>query len=118
MRRPNRRVAVALTVIPGLGQLYNGQPRKALFYVIGTVFTIGPAVVLLITGERIGHSLLESHIGGLFLLVAVVSVLLFIALFVLGLFAWASAGIDAWRSAEEISKGDAGEAGRRRFFRL
>src|ERR1700737_626456 len=66
LRRPNRRLAVALTVIPGLGQLYNGQPRKALFYVIGTVFTIGPAVVLLITGERIGHSLLESHIGGLF----------------------------------------------------
>ena len=118
MHRPDRRIALALTVIPGLGQLYNRQPRKALFYVIGTVFTLAPAVALLITGENIGHALLRSHVGALFLLVAVVSVLLFIGLFVLGLFAWASAGIDAWRSATALSRGDATEAERRGVFRL
>jgi hypothetical protein len=116
--RPDRRIALALSVIPGLGQLYNGQPRKALFYVLGTLLTIGPAVLILVTGERIGHALLASHIGAVFLLVATLSVILFIALFVLGLFAWASAGIDAWRSAVAISEGDQGEAVRRRFFRL
>ena len=38
-------VAAGLSIIPGLGQLYNGQPRKALYYFLWTLCTIGPAIL-------------------------------------------------------------------------
>ena len=40
---PTRRSPSASSIVPGLGQLYNRQPRKALFFFLWTVFTIGPA---------------------------------------------------------------------------
>lgn len=117
-RRPNRRVAAALSVLPGLGQLYNGQPVKAALYFSATLLTMGPAVLLITNGERIGHALLSSRAFAVFFIVAFVSVLLFLALFVLGLFLWASAAVDARRSAEAIGAGRADEAARSWFFRL
>lgn len=112
------RIAAGLSVIPGLGQLYNGQPRKALFFLAGTVFTIGPALVLLVVGESFGHSLLGgSHVAPFFI-VAFGSVLVFLVLFVLGLFVWASAGADARRTAKAMGKRDAAEAARVSFFQL
>ena len=74
--------------------------------------------MLLITlGEGWGHSLLDQHHLALFLLVAFGSVLLFLLLFVLGLFFWASAVTDARRTA--AAQGEGGEeAARTWFFRL
>jgi hypothetical protein len=118
LRRPNPGVAAGLSIIPGLGQLYTGQPRKALWYLFWTVFTIGPAVLLIMAGQSIGHSLLTHGSGALFLLIALVSVFAFIGLFLAGLFIWASSIIDAYQSAVAIGAGDTERAAQRRMFRL
>jgi hypothetical protein len=118
LRRPNPQIAVGLALVPGLGQLYNLQPRKALYFFLWTLFTIGPAVVLIIAGQSVGHALLTRHLGALFLLVALVSVFAFLSLFIAGLFIWASSAIDAWQSAVAIGAGDLELAARRRMFRL
>src|ERR1700685_3374634 len=86
LRRPNPGVAAGLSIIPGLGQLYIWYPRKAVYYFLWTVFTIGPAVLLIMAGQSIGHTLLTHHSGALFLLMALVSVFLFIRLFLGRLF--------------------------------
>ena len=121
-RRPTMRhdwhVAVALSVIPGLGQLYNGQWRKALFFLIGTVLCLGPAVLLITAGEKFGHSLLSGEQNGLFLLVAFLSVLVFLLLFVMGLFLWASAAADARHTAIALRDGRLDDAAGTRFFRI
>jgi hypothetical protein len=102
-RRPD--VAATLSIVPGLGQLYNFQPRKALFFLLATVLTIGPSILLITGGERFGHDLLERKSFGPFLLVAFGSILVFLVLFLLGLTLWASAIVDARRSARELSEG-------------
>ena len=116
--RPDWRIAVALCVVPGLGQLYNGQPRKASFFLVGTLVTLGPAVLLITFGERVGHALIDSGQSAVFLLVAFISVLVFLVLFVAGLFLWASAITDARRTAAARRAGDLEEAARVSFFRL
>jgi hypothetical protein len=118
LRRPNPGLAAGLSIIPGLGQLYNGHPRKALYYLCWTVFTIGPAVLLIMAGQAIGHSLLTHGSGALFLLIALVSVFAFIGLFLTGLFIWASSIIDAYQSAQALGAGEPERAAQRRMFRL
>ncbi len=118
LRRPNPGLAATLSIVPGLGQLYNGHPRKAVFYLCWTLFTIGPAVLLIMAGQSIGHSLLERHSGALFLLIALISVFAFIGLFLAGLFVWASSIIDAYQSAVALGAGEPELAARRRMFRL
>jgi hypothetical protein len=115
-REPN--LAAGLCAIPGLGQLYNGQGGKAGFFFLSTVLTIGPAVLLIMYGERLGTQLLTDRRGTLFLLFAFLSIVVFLALFLLGLAFWASSAVDARRSAEELNKGDAAAAQRWWFFRL
>jgi arabinogalactan oligomer/maltooligosaccharide transport system permease protein len=117
-RAPSARVAAWLSVVPGLGQLYNGQVVKAALYFGGSLLTLAPAVVLITRGEGIGHTLLSAHAYAVFFLVAFASVLVFLALFVIGLFIWASAVVDARRSAEAMSAGRADEAAQNWFFRL
>jgi hypothetical protein len=116
--RHDWRIAVALSAVPGLGQLYNGQWRKALFFLIGTLLSIGPAVLLITFGEHFGRSLLDRQQMALFLLVALVSVMLFLFLFVMGLFLWASAVADARRSAVALSESKGDEAARTWFFHI
>lgn len=116
--RHDWRIAVALSVVPGLGQLYNGQWRKALFFLIGTLLSIGPAVLLITFGEHFGRSLLDSQHTALFLLVAFLSVMLFLFLFVMGLFLWASAAADARRTALALRQGQADDAARTWFFHI
>lgn len=118
LRKPNPVAAAALCVVPGLGQLYNLQPRKALFFFIGTLLTLGPALALITEGQQIGHALLDAHAEALFLAVALVSVLAFLALFLTGLFLWSSSAVDAWHSANAIAEGRRDEAAARRLFRL
>jgi hypothetical protein len=117
-RVPKAKLAAWLSFLPGLGQLYNGQPVKASLYLFGTLLTLGPAVLLITKGEGIGHDLLDAHAYVLFFVVAFVSVLVFLALFVLGLFIWASAAVDARRSALAIGAGRHEEAAQNWFFRL
>jgi hypothetical protein len=118
LRRPNSQIAVGLSIVPGLGQLYNLQPRKALYFFLWTVCTIGPGILLIIAGQSVGHALLTHHLGALFLLLALISVLAFLSLFLAGLYIWASSAIDAWQSAAAICAGDLEMAARRRMFRL
>lgn len=118
VRRRDWRIAAGLSLLPGAGQLYNGQPRKALFYALATLLTIGPAVLLITFGERIGAGLLQQKSFATFLLLALGSVLLFLLVFVLGLYFWASAVVDAWYSARELSAGTPGAENRWWFFHL
>lgn len=104
-RRRNPVVAAWLSIVPGLGQLYNLQLRKALAFFLMWLFTLGPAVLLIMFGERFGHSLLEQKQFGAFLLVAFASIIVFLVLFLLGLTYWAAAAIDARRSAIELREG-------------
>jgi arabinogalactan oligomer/maltooligosaccharide transport system permease protein len=104
-RRRNPVVAATLSILPGLGQVYNLHFRKALAFFLIWVFTIGPSVLLIMGGERFGHSLLEQKQFGLFLLVAFGSIIAFLVLFLLGLTFWAAAIVDARRSAKELSEG-------------
>ena len=116
-RRRDPRVAAVLSVVPGLGQLYNLQPVKAAFFLLATILTIGPAVLLITAGERLGTTLLHRGDGTAFLLLALGSVIVFLALFLLGLAFWASAVVDARRTAIEISEQRL-SSGRWWFFRL
>ena len=118
LRRPNPGLAAGLSIVPGLGQLFTGYPRKALNYFGWTVFTIGPAVLLLMAGQSLGHSLLPHGAGALFLLIALVSVVAVIGLFLAGLFIWASSIIDAYQTAQALAAGDVERAAQRRMFRL
>ena len=118
LRRPNPGIAAGLSIVPGLGQLYTGHPRKALYYLFWTVFTIGPAILLIMAGQSIGHSLLTHGSRALFLLIALVSVFAFIGLLLAGLFNWASSMIDAYQSAVALAAGDPERAAQRRMFRL
>src|SRR5215471_10309742 len=116
--RHDWRVAITLSIVPGLGQLYNGQWRKALFFLVGTLLCLGPAVLLITAGERFGRSLLGGEHAAVFLLVAFLSVLIFLLLFVMGLFLWASAAADARRTAVAISEGRLDDAARTSFFHI
>ena len=118
MPRRDPRVAAALSVVPGLGQVYNRQGGKAGFFFLSTVMTLGPAILLIMYGEHLGTQLLTDRRGSLFLLFAFGSIIVFLALFLLGLTFWASSFVDARRSAEELNRGDAAAAGRWWFFRL
>ena len=116
--RHDRRIAAGLSILPGLGQLYNGQWRKALFFFIATLLCLGPAVLLITAGESFGHSLLDAQHFGLFLLVAFGSVLVFLLLLVMGLFLWASAAADARATAMALHEGRADDAAGTRFLRI
>jgi len=107
-RRRNPRLAAGLSVVPGLGQVYNLQVRKALFFLLATLLTMGPSVLLITAGERFGHDLLEHKHFGAFLVAALGSILIFLMLFLLGLTFWASSIVDARRSARELSEGRPG----------
>src|SRR5207302_10508346 len=103
-RRRDPRVAAVRPVVPGLGQLYNLQPVKAAFFLLATILTIGPAVLLITAGERLGTTLLHRGDGTAFLLLALGSVIVFLPLFLLWLPFWARALVDARPPAIEISE--------------
>ncbi len=104
-RRRNPVLAATLSLLPGLGQLYNLQVRKAVAFFLLWVLTLGPSILLITAGEGFGHSLLLDKQFGIFLLVAFASIIAFLVLFLLGLTFWAAAIVDARRSARELSEG-------------
>jgi hypothetical protein len=102
-RRASVRLATWLSAVPGLGQLYNRQPRKALIFLMGVV---GLFLLTLnipgATGELLAFwKPRGSAMVLLSLLVEMLSLLVFISTFLLALTFWYDAMHDARRTALE-----------------
>jgi arabinogalactan oligomer / maltooligosaccharide transport system permease protein len=102
-RRASVRLATWLSTIPGLGQLYNRQPKKAgifLLLVVGLfAFTLnipGATEALLLLWKPRGSTMVL-----LSLLVQMLSLLVFMTTFLLALVFWYDAMHDARRTAQE-----------------
>jgi len=101
--RASVRLATWLSVVPGVGQLYNRQPKKAVVFLFGVVVLF--LVTLNIpgaTGELLAFwKPRGSAMVLLSLLVEMVSLLVFISTFLLALTLWYDAMHDARRTAQE-----------------
>jgi len=102
-RRAGVRLATWLSAVPGLGQLYNRQPKKALVFLAGvlglflvTLNIPGATGALLAWWKPRGSAMVL-----LSLLVQMVSLLVFITTFLLALTFWYDAMHDARRIAQE-----------------
>ena len=104
-QRASVRLATWLSAIPGLGQLYNRQPRKAgiflaavlLLFVVTLNIPGATAELLAIWKPRGSAMVLLS------LFVEMLSLLVFMTTFLLALTAWYDAMHDARRTAQEIN---------------
>ena len=103
--RRDARVQLAtwLSAVPGLGQLYNRQPKKAAIFLLGVVglFLItlnipGATAELLAFWKPRGSTMVL-----LSLFVEILSLLLFMSVFFLALTFWYDAMHDARRTAQE-----------------
>jgi TM2 domain-containing membrane protein YozV len=103
--RRSARVMLAtwLSAIPGLGQLYNRQPKKAAIFLLGVVglFLVtlnipGATAELLAFWKPRGSTMVL-----LSLLVEMLSLLVFMSVFFLALTVWYDAMHDARRTAQE-----------------
>ncbi len=102
-RRASVRLATWLSLIPGVGQLYNRQPKKAAIFLLGV---IGLFLLTLnipgATGELLAWwSPRGSAMVLLSLLVEMLSLLVFMSTFLLALTFWYDAMHDARRTAQE-----------------
>ena len=102
-RRASVRLATWLSAVPGLGQLYNRQPKKAAVFLLGVVglFYItlnipGATGELLALWKPRGSAMVL-----LSLLVEILSLLVFMSTFFLALTFWYDAMHDARRTAQE-----------------
>jgi arabinogalactan oligomer/maltooligosaccharide transport system permease protein len=103
------RWAIALSVVPGLGQVYNRQLARGLVLFVGAAGSIFLSVQLLAWSIGTGPTVFNCY-GLWFLLLALVSIVVFLAGFIFGLYVWASAVVDAYSCARARGRGDAGEA--------
>jgi TM2 domain-containing membrane protein YozV len=104
-RRASVRLATWLSAVPGLGQLYNRQPRKAAIFLLGV---LGSVVVTLNIPGATGELLAWWKPRGsvmviLSLALEMFSLLLFMATFLLALTVWYDAMHDARATAQEIN---------------
>jgi TM2 domain-containing membrane protein YozV len=113
----NWRWAVALSAVPGLGQAYNRQPARAAVLFVGAAGTMALSVVLLMWSISLGPTVFNRY-GVLFLLLALVSVVVFLVGFLFGLYVWGSAVVDAYSCARARAVGDREEADLWHPFRL
>jgi hypothetical protein len=97
------RLATWLSLIPGLGQLYNRQPKKAAIFLLAvaglflvTLNIPGATAELLAFWRPRGSAMVM-----LSLFLQILSLLLFMATFFLALTAWYDAMHDARRTAQE-----------------
>jgi arabinogalactan oligomer / maltooligosaccharide transport system permease protein len=102
-RRASVRLATWLSAVPGLGQLYNRQPKKAVLFLLGVVGLF--LVTLNIPGATAELLALWKPRGSamvlLSLLAEMFSLLVFISTFLLALTFWYDAMHDARRTAQE-----------------
>ena len=103
--RTSVRLATWLSVIPGLGQLYNRQPKRAAAFLLAVLFLFfitlnipGATAELLAFWKPRGSAMVL-----LSLLVELLSLLLFMTTFLLALIVWYDAMHDARRSTQEIN---------------
>src|SRR4051794_35918725 len=102
-------VAIALSVIPGAGQLFNRDPARGLVLFVGAAGSIGASVFMLMWAIATGPTVFNRY-GVFFLLLAMVSIVIFLAGFIFGLYVWASAIIDAYCCSQALERGDLAEA--------
>jgi hypothetical protein len=112
-RRASPRLATWLSAVPGLGQLYNRQPKKAAVFLLGVVglFYVtlnipGATAELLAFWQPRGSAMVL-----LSLLVEILSLLLFMSTFFLALTFWYDAMHDARRTAQ-VRNGEREPGGR------
>ncbi|HYA00771.1 MAG TPA: hypothetical protein VEK76_10530 [Candidatus Binatia bacterium] len=115
LRSPHPRLCAGLSLVPGLGQLVTGQPGKALHYFLWTVVPLGASLALFVAAIGFGQGLISAGSVIWAMLLAICAIAVFLGLFVLGLFVWASAAVDAHRSAGEI-RGGSPPSPERRYF--
>jgi len=101
--RASVRLATWLSAVPGLGQVYNRQPKKAAVFLLGVVglflLTLnipGATAALLAFWKPRGSTMVL-----LSLLVELLSLLIFMSTFFLALTFWYDAMHDARRTAQE-----------------
>lgn len=111
------RWAVALSIVPGLGQIYNRQRARGLVLFVGAAGSILVSVKLLAWSIGTGPTVFNRY-GIWFLLLALVTIVVFLAGFIFGLYVWASAVVDAYSCACARARGDAQEAELWHGFRL
>jgi len=116
-RRASVTLATWLSAVPGLGQLYNRQPKKAAIFLFGVVglFLVtlnipGATAELLAFWKPRGSTMVL-----LSLLVEMLSLLLFMSVFFLALTLWYDAMHDARRTAQ-VRNGERKPGGRWWWF--
>jgi arabinogalactan oligomer / maltooligosaccharide transport system permease protein len=104
-RRSNVRLATWLSIIPGLGQLYNRQPRKAAIFLFGVLLSAfvtlnlpGFTTVLVTWWGPRGSLMVILSLG-----LQMFSLLVFMGTFLLALTIWYDAMHDARATAQEIN---------------
>ncbi len=109
----NPRIACWLSVVPGLGQLYNGYPGRAAIALLGTLACFALSLVAV---EGPNTVLPAIGAGGLLTVIAgIVGVLLFLTFFLAGMTFWYIAFHDALTTARDLRAGRASK-GRWWFF--
>jgi arabinogalactan oligomer/maltooligosaccharide transport system permease protein len=105
LRRRSVRLASWLSIIPGLGQFYNRQPKKAGIFLLAVVglflFTLNiPGA----TGQLLAFWKPRGSVMVLLsLFVEILSLLIFMTTFLLALIFWYDAMHDAQRTAQELN---------------
>ena len=104
-RRRSVRLATWLSAVPGLGQLYNREPVKALIFLVAVILSFvvtlnipGATAELLAWWKPRGSAMVL-----LSLFLEMLSLLLFMGTFLLGLTIWYDAMHDARRTAQEVN---------------
>jgi hypothetical protein len=102
-RRRDWRMAAALSIVPGGGQLYNGQAGKARYYFVWAVGCLAADVLFFLGGSALGRQWIADGRLIAAMIFGMVAILVFIGLLVYGLFIWGSAVVDATAGAREIA---------------
>ncbi len=100
-----KRRGVLLSIVPGVGQIANGQAYKSRFYFPATVISMAAGIGIFWLGAEVGPNLLVAHEGILFLAVSLLGAVVGLLALILGLFFWASAAVDTYRSAHALRVG-------------
>ncbi len=116
-RHRDWRIAAALSLVPGGGQLYNGQVGKARYYFMWAVGCLGADVLFFLGGSALGRQWIADGRLILAMIFGMIAIFVFLGLLVYGLFIWGSAVVDATAAAREINL--AGEPSPKlRYFHL
>jgi hypothetical protein len=116
-RHRDWRIAAALSIVPGGGQLYNGQAGKARYYFMWAVGCLGADVLFFLGGSALGRQWIADGRLVPAMIFGMIAIFVFLGLLIYGLFIWGSAVVDATAGAREISLG-VGASPKLRYFHL